>query len=178
MTAFLFLGIAWKQGLLHQIFIADQTGLSILIMLVGFIGLVMAGYKLQRIQFEIDTDDLMSLMSEHLSEHHLRQPTDLERRVVEMRSKQNISIVRYIAGILTLLGVIGTVVGFIIALAAFQSTDVASVEEVPKAIVQMTSGMSTALYTTLVGGVANVWLTANYQLLKSATVHQVSRMML
>ena len=35
-------------------------------------------------------------------------------------------------------------------------------------------GMSTALYTTLIGSVLNVWLTANYQILAGGTVRLMS----
>ena len=36
------------------------------------------------------------------------------------------------------------------------------------------AGMSTALYTTLVGSLLNLWLMANYQLLASGTVQLVA----
>ncbi len=35
-------------------------------------------------------------------------------------------------------------------------------------------GMSTALYTTLVGAVLNLWLMANHRLLSSGTVHLIT----
>lgn len=77
----------------------------------------------------------------------------------------------YIADIaqwLAVLGLTGTVVGFIMAL-----NDI-NVDGDPKAMVaQLIGGMAVAFYTTLAGGVTGLWLELNNRILKTATACMV-----
>ena len=57
----------------------------------------------------------------------------------------------FISELCLALGMIGTVVGFIQMLAGFASLNVSNTSSVQTMIVSMSYGMSTALYTTLVG---------------------------
>jgi hypothetical protein len=57
------------------------------------------------------------------------------------------------------LGMLGTVAGFLIMLVSvFGAIDVSNTSTLQKAISTMASGMGTALYTTLIGIVANVFI--------------------
>lgn len=49
------------------------------------------------------------------------------------------------------IGMIGTVIGFIMMLVGFTDVDTSSVEKIQDLLGSMSGGMSTALYTTLVG---------------------------
>lgn len=60
------------------------------------------------------------------------------------------------------IGMIGTVIGFISMLSGFSSLDVDNAETVQDLIKQLGQGMSTALYTTLVGLVCSVLLKIQY----------------
>jgi len=71
----------------------------------------------------------------------------------------------FVSGLLTKLGLLGTVIGFILMLAsvgAIESFDVADVQQV---LSRMSVGMSVALYTTLVGLSAGMLLGLQYLLL-------------
>jgi len=80
-----------------------------------------------------------------------------------------ISIVRHIANSLVFLGLIGTVIGFIIALSAVDAKASADADTVAPVVTRLISGMSIALYTTLVGAVLHIWLIVNHRLLSSGT---------
>ena len=55
------------------------------------------------------------------------------------------------------LGLIGTVTGFILMLGtAFTELDVTNIASVQNALIKMSLGMSTALYTTLVGLISSL----------------------
>jgi hypothetical protein len=69
-----------------------------------------------------------------------------------------------------LLGLIGTVVGFIIALSGVRPEVVSDVGAIGPMVSTLISGMSVALYTTLVGSLLNVWLMINVRLLEGGTV--------
>jgi hypothetical protein len=56
------------------------------------------------------------------------------------------------------LGLLGTVVGFIVMATRLGQSKVFELAEVQLLLKQMTSGMAIALYTTLAGLVANLWL--------------------
>jgi len=64
----------------------------------------------------------------------------------------NINIGWFITELLLAMGMIGTVIGFILMLGgSFESLNVADTGSVKTALTDMALGMSTALYTTLVG---------------------------
>ena len=64
----------------------------------------------------------------------------------------------WFAGATIKLGLLGTVVGFIVMSAQIGRMPGFDLDQVQTMLKQMTSGMAIALYTTLVGLVANLWL--------------------
>ncbi len=56
------------------------------------------------------------------------------------------------------LGLLGTVVGFIFMASRIGSMPSFDVDQIQALLTQMTAGMAIALYTTLVGLIANLWL--------------------
>lgn len=80
-----------------------------------------------------------------------------------------IAVVRYTADSLVFLGLVGTVIGFIVALSGVDPQATTQVEEVASMVGTLITGMSIALYTTLVGAVLHVWLMVNHRMLASGT---------
>lgn len=160
---------AWQEGYLHLIIEADQTGLSIAIGIVFLAGLYLALWRAAQISRE--TDALENDAMENVS-----TPASLPAASASLRLRlsQRIAVVRHIANTLVLLGLIGTVLGFIIALSGVDPDNAADVAGIAPMVSTLIQGMSTALYTTLVGSILNLWLMANYQLLSGATVHLMS----
>lgn len=62
------------------------------------------------------------------------------------------------------IGMLGTVIGFILMTQAFAGVDFSSVENVKELFKLSTSGMSTALYTTAAGLVSSITLRVMYYL--------------
>ncbi|MCH8038012.1 MAG: MotA/TolQ/ExbB proton channel family protein [Proteobacteria bacterium] len=96
---------------------------------------------------------------------------------LRLKLSQRVTVVRHIAGSLVLLGLIGTVVGFIIALSGIDPERAADVTAITPMISTLVAGMSTALYTTLVGSVLNVWLMINYHVLAGGTVKLITALL-
>ena len=69
-----------------------------------------------------------------------------------------------------LLGLIGTVVGFIIALSGVRPEVASDINAIGPMVSTLIGGMSVALYTTLVGSILNVWLMVNVRLLEDGAV--------
>jgi len=93
---------------------------------------------------------------------------------LRLKLSSRIGAVRHIANSLVLLGLIGTVIGFIVALSGVDSKSVADVSAIGPMVTTLVEGMSIALHTTLVGSVLNIWLMINYRLLESGTVNLIT----
>ena len=75
--------------------------------------------------------------------------------------------IRYVGNLLVLLGLIGTVLGFIHALSGVDEKSATDVSAIAPMVARLVEGMGIALYTTLVGAVLNVWLMANHRLISA-----------
>lgn len=71
----------------------------------------------------------------------------------------------FIADLMIRLGLLGTVVGFILMLGSISSVDTVDVHAVQQLLTNMSDGMRTALYTTFSGLTAGILLSFQYQLL-------------
>lgn len=175
-VAFALLGAAWSQGYVHKVINADQTYLSVVIFLVFIVGLVLCTQKLWQTNREIDAlktvDGLQSKTVSHLLVE--RQNESAISGSTRLRLSHRISVVRHLGNTLVLLGLIGTVLGFIIALSGVDPDTAADVNSIAPMVSKLIQGMSTALYTTLIGSIFNVWLMANFQMLSSGTVQLIS----
>ncbi len=95
----------------------------------------------------------------------------LSANVLRMRMANYISIVRHTANSLVFLGLVGTVIGFIIALSAVDPDSSIAVDNIAPMVTTLIHGMSIALYTTLLGAVLHLWLMVNYRMLATGTMH-------
>lgn len=182
-VAFGLLGAAWANGLVAQVMVADATRLSLLIFVVFLGGLMLCACRVFQVNQDIlslqsDSQNLKSFAGRFL--HDIQGLSEKQKSAqvgsLRLQLTQRIVLVRYIANTLVLLGLIGTVVGFIIALSGVNPEDAKDVNAIAPMVSTLIAGMSTALYTTLVGSVLNLWLMANYQILTHGTVQLISKM--
>jgi hypothetical protein len=82
--------------------------------------------------------------------------------------------VRNIAGTLVVLGLIGTVIGFIMSLSGVKPEVVSDAKAIAPMVTSLITGMSVALYTTLVGAILNIWLMVNYHVLSAGTMNLIT----
>jgi biopolymer transport protein ExbB/TolQ len=175
------LAVAYTQGYVERVIQADQTYLSVVIFVVFVVGLGLCTHRIWQTNSEIDalnsSDGIHSPKIAHLvaaiSSDKAESRANLSGSM-RLRIAHRISVVRHLANTLVLLGLIGTVLGFIIALSGVDPQKAADVESIAPMVSTLIQGMSTALYTTLIGSILNVWLMANYQLLTGGTVQLIS----
>lgn len=160
------LGAAAFEGYIDTVINADKTRLSVAIFVVFVIGFCISTWRAWQIHREID----------ELSQTPATNASVPTASIGSLRLKltQRIASVRHIANTLVLLGLIGTVLGFIIALSGVDPDTASDVNSIAPMVTVLIQGMSTALYTTLIGSVLNVWLNANYQILAGGTVQLMS----
>lgn len=169
--AFALVGAAWWEGFVDTVLNADKTGLSVAIFIVFLAGL---GLSLWRaLQINRDIDDI-TYADRRKAQSEDKTDAQAPSGALRMRLAQRIAAIRHIANTLVLLGLIGTVLGFIIALSGVDPDNAADVSNIAPMVSTLIQGMSTALYTTLIGSILNVWLMANYQILSGGTVHLMS----
>lgn len=180
-VALALLAAAAVQGLVERVFVSDQTYLTVAIAGVFIVGLVICTARVWETSRNLDqANDFDPLQSSRAAEYLsvLRGRSGDSRSILastlRLSLSQRISIVRQTANSLVLLGLIGTVIGFIIALSGVDPDQASDVKAITPMVSTLIQGMSTALYTTLVGAVLNVWLMVNYHLLAGGTVKLIS----
>lgn len=168
---------AWAQGWLTGLFEPLTSLLAAGIAAVFIYGLSICGLKIW--QTSVAINDLKeggkkasARVARYLSniKRNNAESRTIQLNTLRLKMSHNIQIVRNVANLLVFLGLIGTVIGFIISLSGVEPDSVSQSERVAGMVATLIKGMSIALYTTLLGAVLNVWLNINYRILSTGTV--------
>jgi len=168
---------AYFQGWIDGVLGAHLAELSGVIFAVFLYGLVQCGARIWVHGVELDdvaagTPDAETRVGRYLS--HAGDGTAESRSIragaLRLKLADRIVGVRHVANTLIFLGLIGTVIGFIIALSGIDPEAASEVENVQAMVSTLISGMSVAMNTTLVGAVLYVWLNLGHRILVTGTV--------
>ena len=180
-VAFALIGAAWLQGWLDGLLEPLTAILSGIIFAVFVYGLAICAFKIWQTSVAINNMKAGGKTAKAQADRYMAAPRtrDAESRSIQinmlrLKTSHRIQIVRHIANLLVFLGLIGTVIGFIIALSGVEPEAVSNPENVAIMVATLIRGMSVALYTTLLGAVLNVWLNINHRILSTGTVNLVS----
>ena len=172
------LGAAWLQGWLDAMFESNARLMCLGIFAVFLVGLVTCAFKVTRTSLELNqVRDGRPAPGSRAAGHIERFPAGnggdprVAADLLRFRMTSSISIVGHIANTLVFLGLIGTVVGFIVALSGIDPEVTGNVREVAPMVSSLIDGMGIALYTTLVGAVLHIWLIVNHRMLATGTLH-------
>jgi hypothetical protein len=175
------LGVAYLNGWVGMVLAADPTYISVVIFVIFLWGVLISGVRTYSTSREINYAKKGSKKSKwrYIMTAIESQQDDPAKIIEAMRMKMfaRISAVKWFANSLVLMGLIGTVVGFIIALSGVDPALVSDVTAIGRMVSFLISGMGTALYTTLVGGVLNLWLSANYQILAEGSANLLATLL-
>ncbi|MEZ5932654.1 MAG: MotA/TolQ/ExbB proton channel family protein [Alphaproteobacteria bacterium] len=170
------LAAVWMQGWLDIVLKGDATRLVLVIAAVFLAGLFLCAMKVLQVGTELDrirapAADPKARVTRYLASIAGKDGPSraLAASSLKLKLASRIAVVRHIAGSLVFLGLIGTVIGFMIALSGVDPELAADISAVGPMVSTLISGMSVALSTTLVGAVLNIWLMVNYRLLESGT---------
>ncbi len=177
LVAFALAGAAYLQGWLTALFGTHMIILSGIIIAVFLYGLALAGLKVWQTSRALNDVKSGQPPAGGRAAAYLESIVggDGEGRsirigMLRLKLSHRIAIVRHVANSLVFLGLIGTVIGFIIALSGVDPQAAAEVDTVGPMVSTLITGMSIALYTTLLGAILNVWLIVNHRLLATGTV--------
>lgn len=99
-----------------------------------------------------------------------------EGRTIRQQGMKRVHKIKHIhdgANWLAYLGLIGTIVGFIIALSGIDMGALSTAQGVQNMVPTLMAGMSVALYTTLAGAFFGLWTEVNYRMLETAALNLV-----
>jgi len=177
LVALALLGAAWLKGWVSLILRGDATQLVLIITLVFAYGLVSCAHKVLLTSKEINQTQQPDRYPGSRIDRYLESIRNRDGHVrancasaLKLKLASRIASIRHLANSLVFLGLIGTVIGFIIALSGVDAESAADVSAIGPMVTTLISGMSIALYTTLVGAILNIWLMINYRLLEGGTV--------
>ena len=177
LVALALFGAAWLKGWVALVIDGDSTRLVALIAVVFGAGLFECARKLWQTSAELDQVTAAgparpARLPRHLQTNHGDDgyARAIAGSVLKLKLSARIAPIRHIANSLVFLGLIGTVIGFIIALSGVDPATAGDVNAIGPMVSALIGGMSVALYTTLVGAILNVWLMVNYRLLEGGTV--------
>lgn len=154
LIGFIGLGLAWDQGLLSLIFIQDQSRITWLIaamFIIVWFGTLRRCWRVG-----------LALNLVKIDEHPVMS--------VGARTKfwAKIDWMRDMTGWLVGVGLIGTVIGFAIALGAIDPDSLDAVNGVSASIAILMTGMKIALNTTIVGAIFSIWNEIHQRMLHTA----------
>lgn len=163
------------QGVVAPVFQADSSRLTYVIATLFLYGMVLCGYRVLKTSRELNAvrqggkgklRDFIELGA--------RSDRESVKEAFEIKLLARIAFVKYIATSLVTLGLLGTVIGFILVLTQVPANAVGDSSQVGKLIAVLTNGMGVALYTTLVGAITNLWLNANYTMLRTGVINLIA----
>ena len=177
-----FIIVMYSQGYLSKAIKGDVTNVVVLIIFLFLTGLTLASIKAFWISKELNYAYSLQTKNKSMLNNFLKKAKKLDassRSNLISSTRINISVkisnIKFIANILVILGLIGTVIGFIIALSGVDGSVSSNPDEVGKMVASLVQGMSVALYTTLAGSILSVWLNICYQILSNGANRLISR---
>jgi len=176
------LAVAWANGLIGTIIAADTTRLVLVIITVFLGGLALCSRRIWQTSVELNAvrsgfPRRGTRVAAYLEQTAMSDGQGRGNLAAALRLKlaTRIAPVRHIANSLVLLGLIGTVIGFIIALSGVDPEMAGDIGAVGPMVSTLIEGMAVALYTTLAGAVLSVWLMVDYRLLEAGVVNLLTQ---
>ena len=182
LVGLIFLFVLITQGYLFKAIEADITNMVIVILGIFTIGFILAGYRTFWLSKELNFSFSKVLPNNSIAKSFLQNSKKLDASSrnnlassLRIKLSSKINYIKFLANTLVILGLIGTVIGFIIALSGVDGSVSSNPEEVSKMVSTLIQGMSVALYTTLVGSICSVWLNICYQIMSTGANKLLSR---
>ena len=165
-------------GFISNIFQADISYISSLITFIVIFYLFQCGYYLNKLRDavyfldkEINSDSnniFIMIYREYLLTDNISKDNktssqeDFKLKLYEFADNGF-----FVSDLLLKLGIIGTVIGFIIMLSSLSAIDEMNLSKMNNLLLSMSTGMKVALYTTLTGLIGSILLSIQYNFLES-----------
>lgn len=147
---------AWRLGYVGQVFEGDVSGLSYIITALFAAGLASTAWRVVAVNAAVNDAARLG-------------PPPYGDSGLAIRNAHVADLPEW----LTLLGLIGNVVGFLIAMHGADVSSLNTAEGTRAFAGQMLEGLGVAFYTTLIGTLFALWTSINFRMLDTATALHV-----
>ena len=144
----------WQRGLWHALVLGDPSGISVGITVLTVVVTGWCGWRARHIALEAAGDGHWHQTFAADKQRALPQAADL----LSDRAHGPHETAWWFAAAAIKLGLLGTVIGFIVMSMTIGQMPSFELDQVQDMLKRMTQGMAIALYTTLAGLIANLWL--------------------
>ena len=165
-------------GFISNIFQADISYISSLITFIVIFYLFQCGYYLNKLrdavyflEKEINSDSnnifIMIYRDYQLTNNVSKDNKTSSQEDFKLKLYEFADNGFFVSDLLLKLGIIGTVIGFIIMLSSLSAIDEMNLSKMNNLLLSMSTGMKVALYTTLTGLIGSILLSIQYNFLES-----------
>lgn len=175
----------YRSGYLQELINTDRSQVSLLILIVYSLAtlyFIYISYVTSRQFNELGNEDKHKSSSVALDHFYQRldQPDILPAdkllllEVLDNRIRSSYAFAFIVADLMLKLGILGTVIGFIIMLGSLSNLNSVDITVMQTLLVEMSSGMKVALFTTLSGLIAGITLNIKFNLVDWAVDHLIN----
>ncbi|MGH1462001.1 MAG: MotA/TolQ/ExbB proton channel family protein [Neptuniibacter sp.] len=179
--------VSWDLGVLESILKSDITRITVIILCLLFLASIHCGYRswyltvqlrmAEQLQLQMEIPDrqeaflfsngqsLVQDYLEGLQNGDSEQDKVILSEVLAEKLRGSHQVGWFVAGLVIKLGLLGTVVGFVLMLSSISGLDNLDISDIKQLMQQMTQGMGVAMNTTMVGLVSSMLLGMQYLLL-------------
>jgi len=191
--------LLWRYGLIHLMLVSDRTYISSLIAVLYMISCGHCFWRTRAIAREgaaarrcrvvlsardgskaldanatslprgLVRDHIQSLVTKAAAQDYRRIDQTLLLRTLADRLRGSNGFGAFVSDTLMKLGLLGTIIGFIVMLAPIAGLDAADKVAMRSSMGLMSDGMAIAMYTTLAGLVGSILIRIQYYMLDAAT---------
>ncbi|MBL7002640.1 MAG: MotA/TolQ/ExbB proton channel family protein [Gammaproteobacteria bacterium] len=168
-------------GYLYLLLLSDKSQISLLIIsiyILTSLHFLYSSFVVSKQFMEVDdrSDSCRNMALNRFFKSLTEKPADNDRissllDVLDIRLRSRYSFGFLVADLMMKLGLLGTVIGFIIMLGSLSDLNSVDISVMQKLLADMSSGMKIALYTTLTGMLAGIFLNMKYNFLDWAIDH-------
>jgi len=161
---------AFLQGWAQIIFEKDITYFSYGIAVIFAIALIVSGQKAWAIRKMFkDTPSIVTHYRKKLAAKEDNEGIRGDfRESIKNRMMAYISSVSYVGNALVITGLIGTVIGLIMAFSGVSPSMALDISTLGPMVSTLLSGLSVAFVTTLIGSICSLWLKTNHFIMAQA----------
>ena len=161
-------------GFISSIFQEDISYLTSLITFILIFYLFQCGYYLYKLRDAVffietkthydDSNPFIIILSEYQIANNILKdkPKSSLHEEFKLKLYEFVDNGFFISDLLLKLGIIGTVIGFIIMLSSLSAIDEMNISKMNNLLLSMSAGMKVALYTTLTGLIGSILLSIQY----------------
>lgn len=155
---------AWRLGYAQQVFEGDVSHISYVITALFAVGLISTTFRVLAVNSAVNATPTHGKL---WSPGYMKAQAAAGK--LHIRNAHIADAIEW----LTLLGLIGNVVGFLVAMHGADVSSLNSAEGTQAFAGQMLKGLGVAFYTTLLGVTFALWTSINYRMLDTATALHV-----